>query len=121
MLQVFGANLSATKDINARAAIADGQCETENQLTIRGTAAPAGGSVNLFPPPWARFGRLELSDSSSQSTTFVEFLDVNGTSRGRYPADKQPSTGVPLGDAAAIRCTSAVSTPPSIPSRSTLL
>lgn len=105
MLQVFGANLSTSTVISARAAIADGQCDTENQLTVRGTALPAGGFVDIVPPAWARFVRLELSDSSSQSTSFVEFRDVNGTARGRYPVDKQPASGAPLGDAATLRCT----------------
>ena len=108
MLQVFGSNLSTSANIQARAAIADGQCDTENQWTARGSSAQiiggAGGNVDVSPPPWARFVRLELSDSNLLSTAFVELLDVNATTRGRYPADKQPAPGAPIGDAATVRC-----------------
>lgn len=105
MIQIFGSNLSASRVVNARTAIADGQCETENQLTVRGSSGSGGGVAEIAPPPWARFFRLELSDSSSQTTTFIDMCDANGTARGRYPADKQPSSGLPIGDAATIRCT----------------
>ena len=108
MLQVFGSNLSTSANIQARAAIADGQCDTENQWTVRGSSAQviggAGGNVDVIPPPWAKFVRLELSDSTLNATTFVELLDVNATSRARYAVDKQPAPGVPLGDAATVRC-----------------
>ena len=63
-----------------------------------------GGNVDVIPPPWAKFVRLELSDSTLLSTAFVELLDVNATARGRYAADKQPAPGAPIGDAATIRC-----------------
>ena len=56
------------------------------------------------PPPWARFVRLEFSDSTLSATTFVELLDVNATPRARYPVDQQPNPGVPLGDASTVRC-----------------
>ncbi len=108
MLQVFGANLSTSSDIAARAAIADGQADTENQWTVRGSSAQliggGGGNVDVVPPPWAKFVRLELSDSTLNATTFVELLDVNATPRARYAVDKQPAPGVPLGDAATVRC-----------------
>ena len=108
MLQIFGSNLSTSSDIAARAAIADGQCDTENQWTVRGSSAQiiggGAGSVNVVPPPWARFVRLELSDSTLSATTFVELLDVNATPRARYPVDQQPNPGVPLGDASTVRC-----------------
>lgn len=107
-LQVFGSNLSTSSDIAARAAIADGQCDTENQWTVRGSSAQliggGGGNVDVLPPPWAKFVRLELSDSTLNTTTFVELLDVNATTRARYSLDQQPNPGVPLGDAAAVRC-----------------
>ena len=108
MLQIFGSNLSTSSDIAARAAIADGQCDTENQWTVRGSSAQliggGAGSVNVVPPPWARFVRLELSDSTLSASTFIELLDVNATSRARYAVDQQPNPGVPLGDAATVRC-----------------
>ncbi len=108
MLQVFGSNLSTSANIQARVAIADGQCDTENQWTVRGSSAQviggAGGNVDVIPPPWAKFVRLELSDSTLNASTFVELLDVNATSRARYAVDKQPAPGVPLGDAATVRC-----------------
>ena len=108
MLQVFGSNLSTSANIQARVAIADGQCDTENQWTVRGSSAQviggAGGNVDVTPPPWAKFVRLELSDSTLNASTFVELLDVNATSRARYAVDKQPAPGVPLGDAATVRC-----------------
>ena len=105
-IQVFGSNLSTSANIQARAAIADGQCDTENQWTVRGTnsqvAAPT--NVDVVPPPWAKFVRLELSDSTLPSTTFIELLDVNATTRCRYAASAQPAPGAPIGDAATIRC-----------------
>jgi hypothetical protein len=104
MAQVFGANLSTATAIQARAAIADGQCDTENQRTVRGTVADQGAILAVVPPPWAKFARLELSDNTLLPTAFVELLDANATSRARYGADKQPPPGVPLGDAATFRC-----------------
>jgi len=107
MLQVFGSNLSTSSPISAVAAIADGQCDTENQWTVRGEVGQAvggSGTVDVSPPPWAKFARLELSDDALLSTSFVEFVDVNGTTRCRYPADKQPFPGAPIGDAATVRC-----------------
>ena len=108
MVQVFGANLSTSSDIAARAAIADGQADTENQWTVRGSSAQliggGGGTSDVAPPPWAKFVRLELSDSTLNATTFVELVDVNGTTRARYSLDQQPNPGVPLGDAATVRC-----------------
>ena len=108
MLQIFGSNLSISANIQARAAIADGQCDTENQWTVRGSTAQivggAGGNVDVVPPPWAKFVRLELSDDNLLATAFVELLDVNATTRGRYGADKQPAPGAPIGDAATVRC-----------------
>ena len=107
MLQVFGSNLSLSKNIQARAAIADGQCDTENQWTVRGDSAQiiggGGGNVDVSPPPWARFVRVELSDSTLLATTFVELLDVNATVRGRYPGNAQPAPGAPIGDANTVR------------------
>ena len=107
-LQVFGSNLSTSKAVQARAAIADGQCDTENQWTERGSSSQeiggGGGNIDVTPPPWARFARLELSDNTLLATSFVELLDANGTSRGRYGADKQPFPGAPIGDAATVRC-----------------
>ena len=107
MLQVFGSNLSTSSPISAVAAIADGQCDTENQWTVRGEVGQAvggSGTVDVSPPPWAKFARLELSDDALLSTSFLEFVDVNGTTRCRYPADKQPFPGAPIGDAATVRC-----------------
>ncbi len=103
MIQVFGANLSTSANIQARAAIADGYCDTENQWTVRGTVTDQGQTVNATPPPWAKFARLELSDSTLLGSAFVEFLDVNGTARGRYAANAQPAPGAPIGDAATVR------------------
>ena len=107
MLQVFGSNLSISANIQARAAIADGQCDTENQWTVRGGSADiiggGAGNVDVKPPPWAKFVRLELSDSTLLATTFVELLDVNNTTRGRYPANAQPAPGAPIGDANTVR------------------
>ena len=106
MLQIFGSNLSISANIQARAAIADGQCDTENQWTVRGgisqVAAPT--NVDVVPPPWAKFVRLELSDDNLLATAFVELLDVNATTRGRYRADQQAAPGAPIGDAATVRC-----------------
>ncbi len=106
MVQLFGSNLSISANIQARAAIADGQCDTENQWTVRGSnsqvAAPS--NVDVVTPPWAKFVRLELSDNNLLSTAFVELLDVNATTRGRYRADQQVAPGAPIGDAATIRC-----------------
>ena len=106
-LQVFGSNLSTTTNVQARAAIADGQCDTENQWTTRGdnTQVAAPTTVAVVPPPWAKFVRAELSDSTLLSTTFVDLLDANGISRARYGADQQPQPGAPIGDAATLRCT----------------
>lgn len=103
MIQVFGANLSTSANIQARAAIADGYCDTENQWTVRGTVTDQGQTVNATPPPWAKFARLELSDSTLAGSAFVELLDVNGTARGRYAANAQPAPGAPIGDAATVR------------------
>ena len=103
MIQVFGANLSTSANIQARAAIADGYCDTENQWTVRGTVTDQGQTVSATPPPWAKFARLELSDSTLLGSAFVELLDVNGTARGRYAANAQPATGAPIGDAATVR------------------
>ena len=75
-IQVFGSNLSTSADIPARAAIADGQCETENQWTERGAVTPqdiggAGGNVDVKPPPWARFAERPrtMSTMSCPSAT----------------------------------------------------
>ena len=103
MVQVFGANLSTSANIQARAAIADGYCDTENQWTVRGTVTDQGQTVSATPPPWAKFARLELSDSTLLGPAFVELLDVNGTARGRYAANVQPAPGAPIGDAATVR------------------
>ena len=103
MIQVFGANLSTSANIQARAAIADGYCDTENQWTVRGTVTDQGQTVSATPPPWAKFARLELSDSTLLGSAFVELLDVNGTARGRYAANVQPAPGAPIGDAATVR------------------
>ena len=103
MLQVFGSNLSTSVSIQARAAIADGQCDTENQWTVRGGITDTGANVDVKPPPWAKFVRLELSDSTLLASSFVELLDVNNTSRGRYPANAQPAPGAPIGDANIVR------------------
>ena len=107
MIQVFGANLSTSANLQARAAIADGYCDTENQWTARGgisqVAAPT--TVDVVPPPWAKFARLELSDNTLLSTATVELLDANATSRGEYRADQQPMPGAPIGDAATVRLT----------------
>ena len=107
MLQVFGQNLSATANVQARAAIADGYCDTENQFTVRGSSADqiggGGGNVDVTPPPWAKFVRLELSDSTLLPTAFVELRDANATTRGRYAGTAQPQPGAPIGDAATIR------------------
>ncbi len=105
MIQVFGANLSASAHTQARAAIADGYCDTENQWTVRGTVLDQGQTVSATPPPWAKFARLELSDNTLLSTATVELLDANATSRGRYRADQQPAPGAPIGDAATVRLT----------------
>ena len=106
MVQVFGANLSTSANVQARAAIADGYCDTENQFTVRGTISQVASptNVDVATPPWAKFVRLELSDSLLLSTAFIELLDVNATTRGRYPADQQPAPGAPIGDAATVRC-----------------
>ena len=103
MIQVFGANLSPSANIQARAAIADGYCDTENQWTVRGTVTDQGQTVSATPPPWAKFARLELSDSTLLGSAFVELLDVNGTARGRYAGNAQPQPGAPIGDAASVR------------------
>lgn len=103
MLQVFGSNLSTSAGVQARAAIADGYCDTENQSTERGVVADQGATVEVTPPPWARFARLELSDVTLLGTAFVELRDVNATTRGRYAASAQPSPGAPIGDAATVR------------------
>ena len=103
MIQVFGANLSTSANIQARAAIADGYFDTENQWTVRGTVTDQGQTVSATPPPWAKFARLELSDSTMLGSAFVELLDVNGTARGRYAANAQPAPGAPIGDAATVR------------------
>jgi hypothetical protein len=103
MLQVFGGNLSTSAVVTARAAIADGQCDTENQLTVRGAITDAAANVNVVPPPWAKFARFELSDNTLLSTAFIEFLDANATARARYAGSAQPQPGAPIGDAASIR------------------
>lgn len=104
MVQVFGANLSTSANIQARAAIADGQGETENQWTVRGDIAQvaAPSTVDVVPPPWAKFVRLELSDSTLLASAFLELRDANATTRGRYAASSQPQPGAPVGDAASI-------------------
>lgn len=105
MLQVFGSNLSTATGIQGRAAIADGQCDTENQWTVRGDSSQeiGGGNVDVKPPPWAKFVRLELSDNTLLPTSFIELLDVNDTARGRYAGNGQPAPGAPVGDAATVR------------------
>ncbi len=103
MLQVFGSNLSTSASVNASAAIADGQCDTENQWTVRGLIADASANVDVVPPPWAKFVRLELSDSTLLATSFVELRDANAMTRGRYPGNAQPAPGAPIGDAATLR------------------
>jgi hypothetical protein len=103
MLQVFGSNLSTSAAVQARAAIADGQCDTENQWTVRGSVADAGTTVSVVPPPWAKFVRLELSDSTLLATSFIELRDANATTRARYAGNVQPAPGAPIGDAASLR------------------
>ena len=103
MLQVFGANLSTSASVQACAAIADGQCDTENQWTVRGAIADASTNVDVVPPPWAKFVRLELSDSTLLATSFIELRDANATTRARYAANGQPAPGAPIGDAATLR------------------
>ncbi len=103
MLQVFGANLSTSASVQACAAIADGQCDTENQWTVRGAIADASANVDVVPPPWAKFVRLELSDSTLLATSFIELRDANATTRARYAANGQPAPGAPIGDAATLR------------------
>lgn len=103
MLQVFGSNLSTSAAVQARAAIADGQCDTENQWTVRGAIPDAAANVDVVPPPWAKFVRLELSDSTLLATSFIELRDANATTRGRYAGNAQPAPGAPLGDAATLR------------------
>ena len=106
MVQVFGSNLSTSANIQARAAIADGQTDTENQWTVRGdTSQVVGGgasTVDVVPPPWAKFARLELSDSTLLPTAFVELRDANATTRARYAGNAQPQPGAPIGDAASL-------------------
>ncbi len=106
MVQVFGSNLSTSTNIQGRAAIADGQTDTENQWTVRGdTSQVIGGgasTADVKPPPWARFVRLELSDSTLLGTAFIELQDVNGTTRARYAGTGQPQPGAPIGDAANV-------------------
>ena len=97
MLQVFGQNLSTSASVQARAAIADGYSGTENQFTARGSIADQAANVDIVPPPWARFARLELSDSTLLSTAFVELRDANATTRGRYAGTAQPQPGAPIG------------------------
>ena len=58
----------------------NGRCADRSAQIIGG----GGGNVDVIPPPWAKFVRLELSDCTLLSTTFVELLDVNATTRGRY-------------------------------------
>ena len=101
-LQVFGANLSTSATVQARAAIADGQCDTENQWAIRGAVTDTA-TVDVTPPPWAKFVRLELSDSTLLATAFIELRDANTTTRARYAANVQPAPGAPIGDAATVR------------------
>ena len=107
MLQVFGSNLSTSMAIQGRAAVADGQCDTENQWTVRGApdqeVGGGAGTIDVKPPPWAKFVRLELSDNTLLATAFIEMLDVNNTSRGRYAGNAQPAPGAPIGDAAIVR------------------
>ena len=103
MLQVFGQNLSTSASVQARAAIADGYSGTENQFTARGSIADQAANVDVVPPPWARFARLELSDTTLLPTAFVELRDANATTRGRYAGTAQPQPGAPIGDAASIR------------------
>jgi hypothetical protein len=103
MLQVFGANLSTSASVQACAAIADGQCDTENQWTVRGVIADASANVDVVPPPWAKFVRLELSDSTLLATSFIELRDANATTRAGYAANGQPAPGAPIGDAATLR------------------
>ncbi len=107
MLQVFGQNLSTSASVQARAAIADGYSGTENQYTVRGASTDivggGAGNVDVIPPPWAKFARLELSDTTLLSTAFVELRDANATTRGRYAGTGQPQPGAPIGDAASIR------------------
>ena len=107
MVQVFGANLATAAEIQACVAIADGQCDTENQWTVRGDGIQeiggGSGSADVVPPPWAKFVRLELSDSALLPTAFLELVDVNGTARGRYAGPAQPHPGAPIGDAATVR------------------
>ncbi|MFN7145835.1 MAG: hypothetical protein ACK4YP_18815, partial [Myxococcota bacterium] len=103
-----GSNLSTSANIQGRAAVADGQCDTENQWTVRGATddqqiGGGAGNVQVKPPPWAKFVRLELSDNTLLATTFVEMLDVNNTPRGRYAGNAQPAPGAPIGDAATVR------------------
>lgn len=104
-VQVFGGNLSGTADVNARAAIADGRCEAQNQFTTRGSVAQAASpsTVDTTPPPWAAFVRLELSDATLLPSAALALRDVNGTPRGQYAADQQPHPGAPVGDAATVR------------------
>jgi hypothetical protein len=103
MLQVFGANLSTSASVQACAAIADGQCDTENQWTVRGAIADASANVDVVPPSWAKFVRLELSDSTLLATSFIELRDANATTRARYAGNAQPAPGAPIGDAATLR------------------
>ena len=103
MVQVFGSNLSNTVNIAANAAIADGQCDTTNQLTVRGSVNGQGLSVPVTPPAWASLARLELSDSTLLGSAFLEMVDAANVVRGRIPASQQVPPGVPLGDAASVR------------------
>lgn len=102
-VQVFGANLSNLRIVTASAAIADGQCDTSNQLTVRGSVTGQSMLTPVTPPAWAKFARLELSDATLLGSAFLEMVDAANVVRGRIPASQQVPPGVPIGDAAAVR------------------
>lgn len=95
----------ATNKIWCTVADADGPVDTTNFLEVRGAA---GDDVAVAIPTYAELARLDVEDPAAASNALLELVDGVGTVRAAVYADQQPSDGVPVGAAAAMRVTSAV-------------
>jgi len=82
--------------------VADGKLVTRNQHEVRGSVSE-GGPLIVPVPPFATHARVELGVLNLDTVTQVRVLDAFDTARSVLLASQQPSGGIPVGGAAALR------------------
>lgn len=102
-LAIFIANLAGSA-ATVGATVSDGSVNRwDNFFETRHAAAASAIAVPV--PNYASRVRLECADHDLLATSFIETFDAGGTGRSKTRADRQPSSGVPLGGAAAVKVT----------------